>query len=800
MTPLQATLVKRALASFQLRSARAIDGTSRVISANQFLAPLLLVGSLLCPLLLGVEPTGGDPYLMYQPIKQELARALRSGGLPYWSDHFGLGMPLAAESHVAAFYPPNWLFYRLFTVPTAYRLSLWLHLVALGGTTYAYTRTLGLSSPACTVTAIGFSLCGFQAAHAVHEPFVTLMPYLPLCLLSADRYMTSGQPRWLALLALTWGIQVTAGHFQVQMWAAMLVLAASLGRIVQQPRLLWLRYPGLVVGLSWGAAIACTQLMLAWELTQATGFSRPAELLSNFLFPASHWAQWALPVFYLGRPVEPVDSYWINHGTTPGEASAYISTCGLILACIGWFSSRRDPGLGPWRWITPLAFAIATMPQWWPDGFRMLLELPGVGWFRAPGRYTLITSLGLAILAGRGLDRVVPVAHFWSGLGLALLIGAGSWISSIIHACDPLFTAALGPDTLPFRYGWSAAFWVLSLVAVLAWRRGLVRSWGPILIVSVELCTLFYMGPVAWSKAPDLPASSPLLGRLGQEPDVGLVAGRLMNLPVQIGLSVAYPLVGITPPPPNYLIEKALLAPGQSSMGDLHWQRRFGVSHGVYVEGDNVGGTQIRAAVRDPVLDRLFRGSPRVKPEVCWLLVHYPAPAPFASIALRAYEVSCWGVLYTTLSSSDHAGEAWFIHGEEPEEGRSTPARTAEDFLNERNRPRFQELAHGVPAKSAHILSWDSHSAVVEHDGACYLIFRRTHYGGWCYRIDNGPERPVFKVNGGLQCVPLLGTGTTRVSLAYHPTNLRLASSISLGAAAMALLSVLLSAVRTRVG
>jgi hypothetical protein len=269
-----------------------------------------------------------------------------------------------------------------------------------------------------------------------------------------------------------------------------------------------------------------------------------------------------------------------------------------------------------------------------------------------------------------------------------------------------------------------------------------------------------------------------------------------MNLPTQIGLCVAYPLVGITPPPPNYLIEKVLLAPGRSSLEDFHWQRRFGVSHGIYVEGDDIRGTEITAVLPDPVLDRVFHGSPLVKPGVRWLLVRYPAPAPFASIALRAYEVGHWGVLYTTLSRSERSGEAWFIHGEEPNAGRSAPDRRAADFLNERGMPRSQELAHGKPATSARILSLDSHSAVVEHDGACYLIFRRTHYKGWYYRIDNGPEQPVFKVNGGLQCVPLLGAGTSRVRLTYHPTNLRLASSISLGSAAMALFFVLGSVVK----
>ena len=38
-------------------------------------------------------------------IKTELARALRQGRLLFWSNDLGLGVPLVAESHVAAWTP-----------------------------------------------------------------------------------------------------------------------------------------------------------------------------------------------------------------------------------------------------------------------------------------------------------------------------------------------------------------------------------------------------------------------------------------------------------------------------------------------------------------------------------------------------------------------------------------------------------------------------------------------------------------------------------------------------------------------
>ena len=363
-----------------------------------------LAGILLGPILAGFAPIGGDPAFLYQPLKLELARALSAGRLPYWSDLIGLGVPLVAESHVAAFYPPNWLFYRVWDVATAYRLTMAFHMLALVAATFAYARGLGLSRAGSAMTVVSFALCGFQAAHAVHEPFYHVMPYLPLCLFLADRYARTGGIGWLAFLALAWGIQITLGHFQIQMWTAGLVLLTGGWRAVtatQMKRKAVFRIIGLLVALCWGVAVAWVQLRLTWELSAFAGFVRPAESLSAYSFPPTQCAEFVLPEVFLGRSNGSNEAYWSQNGAVLGEATAYVGIVPLILAFIGAIAAKRSDGLAPWRLIVPLTLVLATMAGWWPDGFAILLQIPGFGWFRAPSRYTLLTSLGLALLAGR---------------------------------------------------------------------------------------------------------------------------------------------------------------------------------------------------------------------------------------------------------------------------------------------------------------------------------------------------------------------------------------------------------------
>ena len=254
------------------------------------IAALAAVGLIVGGLLVGWEPTGGDPDRVYRPIKTELSRSLQEGQLPFWSDRFGLGVPLVAESQVGAFYPLNWVLYRALDVSVAYRLSMWLHYLALAGATYAYARRLKLTPWGSAVAAVAFTFCGFQTIHSSHEPFYSALPFLLLALYFTEAYVADARSTWLALLALTWGAQLTVGHFQIQMWTAALVLGTGLWRCVGdhvQRRML-----GLAAALVGGAGIAAVQLVLSWDQAKLVGsMNRSLQDLRFFSYPPGHWPE-----------------------------------------------------------------------------------------------------------------------------------------------------------------------------------------------------------------------------------------------------------------------------------------------------------------------------------------------------------------------------------------------------------------------------------------------------------------------------------------------------------------------------
>ena len=196
------------------------------------LAAVLVVATVFSPVLAGFAPVGGDPELLYQPIKSELGALSRPGGCRSGAAGSAWESRWLQKVTSRRSIPPTGLFYRLLHTGTAYRLALWLHMIALAATSFAYARALGIGPPGSALAAASFALCGFQAIHDVHEPFYCVLPYLPLCLLMADRYATTGRLAWLAGLALAWGIQLTLGHFQIQMWTAGLVMMTGVCRVL----------------------------------------------------------------------------------------------------------------------------------------------------------------------------------------------------------------------------------------------------------------------------------------------------------------------------------------------------------------------------------------------------------------------------------------------------------------------------------------------------------------------------------------------------------------------------------------
>ncbi len=537
----------------------------------------------------------------------------------------------------------------------------------------------------------------------------------------------------------------------------------------------------LLLAVTCGAAMAAVQLGPSWQFAELVGQTRRAasELLF-YSYPPAHWFEPALP-----RPVRelrlgPEDPYWFGEQTTGYEAALYVGTIPLILAFVALVGRPGTRTTLPWRLAIAIALAMATMPRWWPRGYLGLLAVPGLGYFRVPARYTLIASLGLCLLAGEGLDPSIARWRFRLGMVAALAFAAAAAVAAALWATRGDVHLRPGLAGIADGFLWAALAWTLAVVVVLLWRAGRMGGWAPLGAVAVELGILYYAGTTRWGWSIAIPAASPVLAELTRQAEVGPVGGELDNLPVRAGLATASPYIGFTAPDPDRVLvmlqERLFRSASHRTPGSVEtalvtrWLRRCRVTH-LVAEGRKAAalGTEL-GTWRDPALDVIVYHPPNEREERSWSIIRLADPFPEARVASRARTAADRTALIERLSQSDELETAWFL---------------AEDRVPAR-----------ADAHRARLASWDGTTATVEHDGPCDLVLARTFDPGWLARIDDGPDRPVLRVDVGFQAVRLEGSGTHRVRMIYRTPRSTLWWSITVAAASLEVLGALVLSIR----
>jgi hypothetical protein len=741
------------------------------LGRSGILWPILAVGTALSPLLVGIEPVGGDPDRLYRPLKTELVRAFHTGRLPFWSDRLGLGVPLLAESHVGALYPPNHLLYRGLDVSTAYRLAMWAHMIALAAGTFAYARALGLGRAGATLAAVAFSLCGFLAVHSSHEWAYLSLAFLPWLLLCADRACVTGRCVCWAGFALVLGVGWTVGHFQMLAWSLPIVFATCLGRLWGQPGALVRGLCGLI-GVGLGMMVGAAQLGPSWEYARFVGpEQRSAAERAFYAFPLAHWPEPFLPRQF--RQIDPEAPYWFSQETTGYEACLYIGTLPLICAFVGALGRNRMVRV--WLLLIVLTLGLATMPHWWRAGYLALLKVPGLGLFRCPARWTAFSSMGLALLAGAGFDRAIPTRRFWLGVGLAVVAALAAigwalvWERTVVSRREGLFE----PISL-MTWLWPGLAWLAALGALIAWRTGKVPAAVPIALATLELSALYYTMTTRWGWPIDPARSSPTFRWLEAESPASRVGGVLDDLPLRSGLTTAEPYVGFPLPEPNRTLHRLWSRPEVLADPRLRaWASRCGVTHVVLDRPADLPRSLDALRVHsgsDPALDLLAR-SPRS------------------------------GKLWEVLELGDQGSAVRLISQVRVLPDESAALRAAIEGRVDRGET---VVAADLGVMPRHTISqgtireWDGLVALVDHSDAIGLVITRQHDPGWEYRIGAGAWRTVGRAEGGLQFLWIEGPGPSRIETRYRPPHWRLWCGISIVSGTFACLLLIVGLLHAR--
>jgi len=374
---------------------------------------------------------GGDIYSYFLPQKQLLRESLQSGTLPFWHNRTSFGYPLIAESQAGVFYPPNWVLYGLLDAHRGYHVGQLAHYVVAVMATWWLAREWGLSFGSAILAAVAF-VYGWFPPRLCLEWAIVGGCYLPQALLCVERFVRTRRLASMLMLALLLGLQMTAGHFHLAFITQLTSVAYAALRLAM-PRISSTTHDdqqmasptesrshraravvGVLLAVVAAFCLAAVQLGPSWELKQIsqrqTTTSREFDPGYGHIPPlylsqvVASWWWWYAEDVDRDRALTELTWGAIASGTNQVEAHLYFGLLPLALVTLALLRTATRCSMvdrGGWIWLLLGIAAVIYATGWLLPIAR---HLPGFSFFRGLGRFGIVTTLSMALLAGRACD------------------------------------------------------------------------------------------------------------------------------------------------------------------------------------------------------------------------------------------------------------------------------------------------------------------------------------------------------------------------------------------------------------
>ena len=358
----------------------------------------------------------GDILLYFYPYRDYAAAALRQGQIPLWNPYIFLGVPFLANPQAAVLYPLHWpLSWLAVTKQLYWSAALHTWILGLGG--YFLLRRWHLNSWAAAVGGLVLAGSGFYGGMIGHINQMNGAAWLPWAVLVLEngirnteygiRNYVVGIAAYVVLFAGLVALMLLAGHtqtayinlFGIGVWVIWPLVAGLRTSTLRTSRLGLL--PRLLIygmGTVLGVLLSAAQLLPTLELSNLglRGGGLTYSEVSSFSLPLLRLPFTLLPTYGL------LDLGVVFGTAGYSEFVAYIGVIGLALAAVGAWQGRgtaRTFGL-----LFAFLGLFLALGRFNPVYFLLYKIVPGFDLFRTPARWMMLYTLGMAVLAGVGID------------------------------------------------------------------------------------------------------------------------------------------------------------------------------------------------------------------------------------------------------------------------------------------------------------------------------------------------------------------------------------------------------------
>ena len=472
-----------------------------------------------CTIALGYSALAGkflagpnsDQYVAGYAFRDFGASMLKSThGFPQWNPYIFGGLPYVAAMHGDVFYP-TFLLRLVLPTDVAMTWSFIVHLFLAGVFTYFFVRASRFGFFPALFAGVAYMMSG-QLASLVspgHDGKLYVSALFPLTLWMLTLAVRDGR-RWSwGALSLVIGLAVLSPHPQLLQYLLLASAAFTLHLGISAARRgdLNRRQVFTRLGMALGA-VTLGLLMGAVQylpVREYVAWSPRAGGLSDYATAVSYaWPLKELFDAYLPQFTGMIDGYWGENAIH--LHSDYLGATALLLAGASFSRLNRDPRKGFLQfWAVTIIIAFL----WALGGDTPFYHIPyaiipGTKYFRAPATVFFVGMMGISILAGAGVERVLTrelsYKYVLSWLGVAVVIAVLASTGILVD-----FARALAPDAMldavnanagavVFGAWRSLAFVALAAAAIVVYKKGrmsvAVAGWSLAAVAAIDSWTI----------------------------------------------------------------------------------------------------------------------------------------------------------------------------------------------------------------------------------------------------------------------------------------------------------------------
>jgi len=681
--------------------------------------------------------------------------------IPLWDPMTFGGHPFFAGTGSRLAYPPLLLLSLLSSPTWTHDLYVALHLFAAGMAVFALMRQLRVGTSGALLAGVAWAFGSYSLSWIMLEMFAAPAALLPLAILYARRWYDRDSVPALLAGALTLGLLFLGTSAENALFCFLAVgayvgclMVAKLVRgwsgLTARQRLAVAVAPAvLILG---GAAVAAVAIVPFMDLSGASERSATA-MYSRALsvVPLRNFRYLFMPP-PVPRDFSPALLLLIG-------AQVFVGSAAAVLAALGLFLRRPGAALARGLVVGLFLFTVGTPVTW--VALKVVPRLEALNGF---GRALFLLDLGLAMLAGFGLDAVVGALRRWAArehrgrrwraapllpaaVATVCLVATGAQLIAYGRRVNPPFPPRAEESLFPSTPAIAAAMAVIGdrpgrpLVLPVRHPGGLAVFFGAI-GMAVDVPTVSGYEPV-------VPATLSRLWRVV----AGEPVGSALSKPLPGTLLLAFDTQGLRVDLLARLGVAAVMGPP-----DLNRDPGWNV--------DNLSSRGLRQVYAGPdgtvleVLDRQPRAA--VVTEAAW--------APSAAEALQRF-----------------AGPSFDGRRQVILEGR--PGGSGDDVTAPTEAPDAVRRVDWQVDSPNHL------RLQVNSDRAGWMVLSDGWDPGWKARVD-GRATAVLRANSNFRAVAV-PAGRSTVDLVYRPTSILVGAAISI-ASTVVIVAVLVVGLRRR--